>query len=89
MDTTESQWDPETEWEVEKIIGKQRLDDGTVEYRVLWKGWPVETATWEPLENLTCCDEKIQEFEKKGNARRSKRISSQNGRKNPDGEERK
>jgi hypothetical protein len=54
----------EPEWEVERIIDKRREGRG-FQYKVIWKYWPRKSATWEPSSNLTNCDEKIEEFEKK------------------------
>ena len=53
-----------TEWEVDEIIDKRRWGRG-FQYKVIWKYWPRKSATWEPSRNLTNCDEKIQEFERK------------------------
>ena len=53
-----------TEWEVDEIIDKRRRGRG-FQYKVIWKYWPRKSATWEPSRNLTNCDEKIQEFERK------------------------
>ncbi|CAG5105309.1 Oidioi.mRNA.OKI2018_I69.chr1.g2013.t1.cds [Oikopleura dioica] len=49
---------------VEKIIGRRNFR-GTIQYAVLWENWSIDDATWEPLENLTECGEKIKEFEEK------------------------
>merc|ERR1712226_1612028 len=39
---------------VEKILDKKTdSEDGSVLYRVKWKGFGYDEATWEPLENLT------------------------------------
>jgi len=56
--------EPMPEWEVDEIIDKRRKGRG-YQYKVIWKYWPRKSATWEPSRNLTNCDEKIQEFEKK------------------------
>jgi hypothetical protein len=37
----------EEEWEVERIIGHQKRGRG-YQYHVLWKGYPITEATWEP-----------------------------------------
>jgi hypothetical protein len=55
-----SQEDPE--FEVEAIIGrKQRRQD--IQYKVKWKGWPIEFASWQSVEDLTNCMELVEEFE--------------------------
>jgi Chromo (CHRromatin Organisation MOdifier) domain len=40
------------EWEVERILGERELRNKDVQYLVLWKGYPVEDATWEPADFL-------------------------------------
>jgi hypothetical protein len=56
-------WDSREEYVIEQLIGKmvvdgetpmpgregERIAAGSVLYRVLWKGWPPELATWEEL----------------------------------------
>jgi hypothetical protein len=51
----------EPEWEVESVINRRKRR-GRWEYRVVWKGWPIESATWEKEDNLTSCAEAVQEF---------------------------
>jgi len=53
----------EEEWEVEKILNKQRIR-GKDKYLVRWKGFTVESDTWEKRENLRNAKEAIEEFEK-------------------------
>ena len=60
------------EFEVEAIIGRKQRGKN-VQYKVKWKGWPVEMATWERLENLENCMELVQEFEESRLARESER----------------
>ena len=48
---------------VDKIIGKRSVW-GKIQYRVLWKNWNIDAATWEPLKNLTECEKEIKEYEK-------------------------
>jgi len=55
--------DGEEEWEVEKILNKQRIR-GKDKYLVQWKGFTVESDTWEGRENLGNTKEAIEEFEK-------------------------
>ena len=52
----------EPSWDVESILKKRRRGRN-VEYLVKWRDYPLEEATWEPLENLERADETIQEFE--------------------------
>ncbi|KAJ1036046.1 hypothetical protein NDA18_000193 [Ustilago nuda] len=53
--------DEDLDFEVEALIDK-RAHDGTTEYKVLWRGYSEEAASWEPVENLNCPD-LIQEYE--------------------------
>ena len=50
------------EYEVEKIVDMKKFPDGQEKYLVRWKGYPPEDSTWEPIENLDGCLEKLQEF---------------------------
>jgi hypothetical protein len=51
------------EWEVEKILDK-RLYHNSLQYLVLWKGYPIHEATWEPRENVEdTAKECLAEFE--------------------------
>uniref|UniRef100_A0A7E4VV43 Chromo domain-containing protein n=1 Tax=Panagrellus redivivus TaxID=6233 RepID=A0A7E4VV43_PANRE len=38
-------------FEVEKVIGSKEVDGRTL-YKVLWQGYPLSEATWEPYENF-------------------------------------
>ncbi|KAJ1603217.1 hypothetical protein NDA14_004779 [Ustilago hordei] len=53
--------DEDLDFEVEALIDK-RSYNGTTEYKVLWRGYSEEAASWEPVENLNCPD-LIQEYE--------------------------
>ncbi|KAJ1574395.1 hypothetical protein NDA15_001263 [Ustilago hordei] len=53
--------DEDLDLEVEALIDK-RSHNGTTEYKVLWRGYSEEAASWEPVENLNCPD-LIQEYE--------------------------
>ena len=53
----------EEEWEVERILNKQRVR-GKDKYLVHWKGFMVESDTWEEKENLKNAKKTIKEFEK-------------------------
>lgn len=39
-------------FEPERLVGERRAADGTLEYRVRWRGYPPSQDTWEPLEHL-------------------------------------
>ncbi|KAJ1573298.1 hypothetical protein NDA15_003764 [Ustilago hordei] len=47
--------DEDLDFEVEALIDK-RSHNGTTEYKVLWRGYSEEAASWEPVENLNCPD---------------------------------
>lgn len=49
------------EYEVERILG-DRIFRGKKQFLVLWKGYPEDEATWEPLENLSGSKEAIQDY---------------------------
>ena len=53
--------DEDLDFEVEALIDK-RSHHGVTEYKVLWRGYSEEAASWEPVENLNCPD-LIQEYE--------------------------
>ena len=53
----------EEEWKVEKILNKQWIK-GKDRYLVCWKGFTVESDTWEGKKNLENTKEVIEEFEK-------------------------
>lgn len=42
----------------------------TYEYQVLWKGQEEDNATWEPVDNLESCRDKIRSYEKSKNFKR-------------------
>ena len=49
------------EYEVDQILDS-RIRRRQLQYLVLWKGYPLSEATWEPARNLTNAVESIQEF---------------------------
>ncbi|KAJ1582114.1 hypothetical protein NDA15_002728 [Ustilago hordei] len=53
--------DEDLDFEVEALINKHS-HNRTTEYKVLWRGYSEEAASWEPVENLNCPD-LIQEYE--------------------------
>ncbi|SPC65772.1 related to Gag-pol polyprotein [Ustilago sp. UG-2017b] len=53
--------DEDLDFEVEAPIDKCS-HHGVTEYKVLWRGYPEEAASWEPVSNLNCPD-LIQEYE--------------------------
>lgn len=59
----------EGEYEVDFILAKRRRN-GTWEYLVVWVGFPIAEATWEPEENLEGADLAVRDFEIRHRARR-------------------
>jgi hypothetical protein len=47
---------------VEKILEK-KLEEGQTLFKIKWKGWPMTSCTWEPLENLDNIPEMLAKFE--------------------------
>jgi hypothetical protein len=54
--------DNQEEYEVEKILDK-RIIHKKPQYLVKWFGYPLYDSTWEPIENLKNCKEKVKEYE--------------------------
>ena len=48
---------------VEKILEKKE-EEGNTLYKIKWKGWPMSSCTWEPVENLENIPEMLSRFEK-------------------------
>jgi len=56
--------DGSPEYVVEKILDHKALRSGTL-YKVLWKGYPEEDATWEPEENLTNAPQLLKQYQQR------------------------
>jgi hypothetical protein len=54
--------DRQKEWVVERVLGEREVKNGQMQYLVLWEGWPVEDATWEPASYLTHAQEVINDW---------------------------
>lgn len=65
----------DVDYEVDKILAKQMSIDGNVAYLVKWKGWQGE-PTWEPESNCQC-PQKINEFDKRFEKKRSSKSRSE------------
>jgi len=50
-------------WEVERILNKQKIREKN-KYLVQWKGFTMESDTWEGRENLGNAKKAFEEFEK-------------------------
>ncbi|EAY16170.1 hypothetical protein TVAG_340640 [Trichomonas vaginalis G3] len=59
-------------YEVEEIRD-HRIIDGVVKYRVHWKGYSDSEDTWEPLENLEGCQETLNEYYAKLEAKKKEK----------------
>jgi len=55
--------DEEAEYEVEAILDKRKVRC-QVQYLVKWKGFPTYEASWEPLANLSGCQDLLERFER-------------------------
>ena len=61
------------EWTVEKVLDIREIKirksrfvyENIIEYLILWKGYSIEEATWEPEEHLENCYEELENFKKK------------------------
>jgi hypothetical protein len=67
--------DTTDEWEVEAILDERQVG-GQLEYRVHWKGYALDEATWESAANLTHCKAALREYK----AERRKQQRSQQHR---------
>lgn len=61
---TDIESEAEPEYEVEQILDKKKFGR-RLKYLVKWKGYTSEDNTWEPLNNLANCRQKLEEFELK------------------------
>lgn len=55
-------WDPDEDYEVEKIIDRA-VEDGQLYYGVKWRGWSKKSATWVPIQELAEALDAVNEFE--------------------------
>jgi len=53
----------EEEWKIKRILNKQQIREKD-KYLVWWKGFTVESDTWEGMENLENAKKAVEEFEK-------------------------
>jgi len=65
------------EFEVELIFDKM-IKKGTVYYKVKWKNYSMEDATWEPEANLDNAPLKIREYENQELAKKNKDKKTRN-----------
>jgi hypothetical protein len=58
-------------YEVDRILEHRYLCRGNgrpqLQYKVLWKGYCIHDATWEPVHNLTRCEETIWKYHQEQN----------------------
>ena len=71
MKATAAQATTTKAYEVHHVMGEREAASGQKHYLIRWEGY--EQHTWEPLENLTGCPEKIEEWVKLSHTDRTKR----------------
>ena len=55
----------EPEYEVEEILDSQKTKVGKMYYKVKWKGYGLEDASWEPVEGLEGAPKAIAQYHKR------------------------
>ena len=50
-------------YNIEKILAR-RKQNGRLEYKIKWEGYPISECTWEPLKNLETAKELVEEFDR-------------------------
>ena len=68
FEQTGKMWDALTKeekdfYEVEQIIDKRMLANGTLEYQIKWLGYGETDNTWEPQSNLDSCIKMVHDFD--------------------------
>ena len=48
-------------YKIEKILSKRKIK-GKYQYKIKWEGFPLDKCTWEPVENLECAKDLLDEF---------------------------
>jgi hypothetical protein len=72
----------EKEWEVEKILDSRTHNTDT-EYLVKWKGYDDKDNTWEPLKNLTNCQEALRNYQQRHHSANPRNPRRRSPRQNP------
>ncbi|KAM4061475.1 chromatin organization modifier domain-containing protein [Hirsutella rhossiliensis] len=68
-------------WAIEEILDSKRTKQKGFQYHILWRGFDLEQATWEPLHNVVNAHIAIKEFEKHNkNKPRPTKQEAQNAR---------
>lgn len=75
----EEEEEEEEEYEVQDILDKT-VKNGKVLYYIKWKGFPLEDATWEPIDNLGNASKIIKNFEARNGTEAKKPTKSITGR---------
>ena len=50
-------------YNIEKILGRRR-QNGRLEYKIKWEGYPISQCTWEPMKNLETAKELVEEYDR-------------------------
>ena len=62
-DLSNEESEEEDFYNVERILDKKTLHNGSFRYLIKWEGYPDSQNTWEPLDNLSSVKEMVDEFE--------------------------
>jgi hypothetical protein len=55
-------------FEVDRILDHRKIGrNKRIQYLILWKGYPISEATWEPIENLDGALDSVIEYNQKKN----------------------
>ena len=50
-------------YNIEKILGR-RKQNGIIQYKIKWEGYPISQCTWEPMKNLETAKELVEEYDR-------------------------
>ena len=76
-------------YNIEKILGRRR-QNGRIEYKIKWEGYPISQCTWEPMKNLETAKELVEEYDRthpitlernKGKSEQTKKEKNMMGKK--------
>ena len=59
--------DQHEEWEIERILRHRKFRNGTYKFQILWKGYPIEEASWEFEDDLENAPELLLDYKNSRN----------------------